>query len=343
MSDTNENRVYVVQSDPKALMRVNRCVRIVVFVVITLFLTVACWIGQTDMPRGGQVETPLIVTLWIVGVLATAFLCFLAFVPVKGNDVWIGGDFIAGSPDSSCSGLAVVRYRDIARVTLDLSRGCIAGTTIHARHMTVIPVKRAEQPAIVIKVIFDHAPENVTWRRSWRPFTRLSREEVTSLIEASHPPDIFNILPPGAAYATADQMFPRQKSNGKGVFARVFAKNPVRSAEMISLRSPTPASRYVSFMLLQMLETGSTTQVLRRSDPLPALHFRGETAEPLQFQNVLDHLRTQCGLGLIRTSGPMDGTFDATVQGTRCRILCQFNNSEDVCCEIRLEKTSNRA
>ncbi|MEN6426637.1 MAG: hypothetical protein ABFE13_14855 [Phycisphaerales bacterium] len=234
MSDNSENRVYVVQSDLTAMAGANRAVRTVLFAVVALFLTIACWAWRAD-PRGAP-GLPLVVTLWVVGVVAAVFLCFRVFVPVKQRDLWIGGDFLAGSLGPSCGGWTVARYKDVVGVTLDISKDRIVGATIRARHMTLIPAKRLEEPALIVKAIFDRASEQVTWRRSWRPFTKLGREEVAALIEAAHPPEIAHLLPPGTPYATADALFSRERPLGKGLFARLFTKSPVKSVEMASRR-----------------------------------------------------------------------------------------------------------
>jgi hypothetical protein len=226
--------------------------------------------------------------------------------------------------------LAVARHRDIVSVTLDVVQGHITGALVHAKWLTMVPIRFVRDPAIAVREVFEHGPDRVTWRRSGRRFAKFSRDEVKALIEESHPPDISNALPRSAAYASADDLFPQRKG--------LFAQTPTRSVNTVSLRSPTAVDRYVSLLLLQMFETGPTTRVLRRSEPLPAVTFETETAEPLSLEEVLDHLKDKCGFN-PQTAGPLEGTLPLSIQQIPCTLRCRFDDRTDACCVIVLEKT----
>jgi hypothetical protein len=332
VSDTNENYVYLLESVPHA-SKIDSA-RVILFSVLTLFLTIACFAWWTDPPEGVQVRPAILVALWLAGLLIVGFLCFRLRITPKPRDVWIGRDFILGPVPGQGRGSTWARYKDIVSVTLDVSQGRIIGALVCAKWLTIVPIRMVQNPAIAVREIFEHGPDRVKWRRSGRLFARLSRDDVKNLIEASHPPDIRSALPPGAAYASADDMFPRSKG--------LFAKTPTRSANAVSLRPSTPVDRYVGLMLLQMFETGPTTRILRRSEPIAPLTFKTETAAPQPFEEIVRHLKTRCGLD-PQAAGSLEGTMHLSVQRTSCTIRCRFEDCVDACCEIVLEKTQTAA
>jgi len=330
VSDTNENYVYLLENDPGASAKVGGPLRIILFSVLTAFLTIACFAWWTDPPKEVQVQSAILVALWFAGLLGVGFLCFRLRITPKPKDVWIGRDFILGPAPGQRRGSTWARYKDIVSVTLDVSQGHIIGALVCAKWLTIVPIHMVQNPAVAVREIFEHGPDRVKWRRSGRLFARLSRSEVKALIKESHPPNINSVLPPGTAYASADDLFPKKKG--------LFAKTPTRSVKAVSLRPSTAVDRYVSLMLLQMFETGPTTRVLRRSEPMRAVAFETETAAPQPFEEIVRHLRTRCGLDL-QAAGSLEGAFHLSIQHTPCTIRCRFDDHADACCEIVLEKT----
>jgi hypothetical protein len=326
MSDTNENYVYLLESVPHASKIAPA--RAILFSVLTVLLTIACFAWWTDTPEGRQVQPAVLVVVWFVGLLIVGFLCFRLWTAPEAQDVWIGRDFVARSMGGREHGLAIARYEDVVSVAIDVVQGRITDALVHAKWLTVVPIRFVRDPAIAVREIFEHGPDRVTWRRSGRLFAKLSRDEVKVLIEESHPPEINGALPPGAAYACADDLFPKRKG--------LFAQTPVRSVNMVSLRSPTAADRYVSLMLLQMFETGPTTRILRRSEPLPAVTFGKDTAEPQPLEEIVHNLKTRCGLD-PQAAGPLEGTIHLSIQHAPCAIRCRFDDRADDCCEVVLK------
>ncbi len=327
MSDTNENYIYCLETVPHA--STIDPIRVVLFGVLTVLLTIICFAWWTNPAEGGQVQPGLVVGLWFVGLLIVGFLCFRLRTPSGARDVWIGRDFVARSMSGREWGLAIARYEDVVSVTLDVVQGRIVGAVVRAKWLTMVPIRFVQDPVIAVREIFEHGPDCVKWKRSGRSFMRLARDDVKTLIEESHPPDIDKALPPGTAYASADELFPKRKG--------LFATAPTRSVNMVSLRSPTPADRYVGLMLLQMFETGPTTRILKGSEPLPAMTFGKDTAEPQPLEAVVRDLKARCGLD-PQAAGPLEGTFHLSIQHTPCTIRCRFDNRADACCEIVLEK-----
>lgn len=92
--DKRENYVYLLESVPHA-SRIAPA-QAILFGVLTLFLTIACFAWWTDPPQGRQVPPAVLLALWFVGLLIVGFLCFRMRVTPAPRDVWIGRDFIAG-------------------------------------------------------------------------------------------------------------------------------------------------------------------------------------------------------------------------------------------------------
>ncbi len=218
-----DNRIFLLESDPDAVARENRRMQIMIFIVIAFFLTLGCLIWRTKSLEDLQVPLLLLVGIWLVGVLLSAFVCF-RIDTFKKNEVWIGTDFLAGQATPTSPGLNVVKYEDIVRVTLDIRHNHITGVTVHAGFMKLILARWVRDPAILVCEIFEHVSPQVKWRRSGRSFACLSRDEVRIMIEKADPPDITRILPPGTRYARADEMFPA---------------GPGREVEAVTLRRQT--------------------------------------------------------------------------------------------------------
>jgi hypothetical protein len=332
MSDQNESYVYLLEGVPHAATI--DPARVVLFSVLTVFVTIACFAWWTGSAADEQFQPVLVVASWFVGLLIVGFLCFGLRAAPGARDVWLGRDFIAGSMSGQERALAIARHENIVAVTLDVAQGRIVGAVVRAKWLTMVPIRFVRDPALAVREIFEHGADRVTWRQSGRPLAKFSRDEVKALIEESHPPDISNALPPGTAYASADELFPQHKG--------LFAQTPTRSVNMVSLRSPTAVGRYVSLLLLQMFETGPTARILRRSEPLPAVTFGKDTAEPQPLEAVVRDLKTRCGID-PQTAGPLEGTLPLSIQQTPCTIRCRFDDRADACCEIVLEKAQTTA
>jgi hypothetical protein len=329
VSDKNDNYVYLLENDPDGSAKAGGPPRIILFSVLSAFLTIACFAWWTDPPEGTRVQPAILVALWLAALLIIGFLCFRVRTTPRDNSVQIGRDFILGPMPGQPRGFTTIRYEDIVSVALDVRKSRISGAIVRAKWWTIVPIRFVQDPAVAVREIFERGPDRVKWRRSGRPFARLSRDDVKTLIEESHPPNINSALPAGAAYACADDLFPKRKD--------LFARTPTRSANVVSLRPPTAVDRYVGLMLLQMFHAGPTTRILKRSVPLPAVTFGVDTAEPQPFEDVVWNLKTKCGLD-PQTAGPLEGTFHLSIQHTPCIVRCRFDSRADACCEIVLEK-----
>jgi hypothetical protein len=165
------------------------------------------------------------------------------------------------------------------------------------------------------------------------------------MIEETQVPDINALLPPSKHYALIDEIRParqleKPQPGRTGWLGRLLGGGTYETADLVSLQIPTPASRYVMLMFLQMFEDSPATRTLRRSEPLPVVTFGMETAEPPALEEVLSHVRGKCMPPLKHNRGPAEGTINLTIQGTPCRVLCRFDDDSDTCCQIQLERAS---
>ena len=104
----------------------------------------------------------------------------------------------------------------------------------------------------------------------------------------------------------------------------------------------TPVTRNVNCLLLQMSETDSCTKVLSRREKLSQLTYGVDTFEPPSIEAVLKRLKELCGLKSEVYSAPIEGTIPVTIQGRTFSVHCLFDESPDICCRIRMERTKEK-
>jgi hypothetical protein len=174
----------------------------------------------------------------------------------------------------------------------------------------------------------------------------LSREHVRELIEEANVPDIYSLRPSPTDYTQADDLASSEERMPglRGWLERLFGRGTCKAMTIMSPQVPTPASRYVNAMLIQMFERGPKTRVLWRSQSLPTLTLAAETVETPPLEDVLGRLKFMCQLdpGTCRT--PTEGAIHITFKGEGpsaeepYQVLCQFDDKSDACCQIRLER-----
>ena len=334
MAEERDNYVYIVEADREAVARAVRRLQILVLTIIPIVLIGMC-LAVVLRSLTGHLPPLSSFLPGILIMLAVPALVAYFVVPrcIRKTDVMIGEDFLLAPIITFPNSTVVVKYEAILRVRLDVSKGRIGGATIGAKGLDVC-TGRIKDPAVVVRAVFERTPGKVQWRRSWRPFRELSRDEVKELIEKSHASSLEELLPPSVALARADDVFPQKK----GFFGRLCGKEAPAAWKGLTSEHRTPASRYVNLMLLQMFEDGSTTQVLRRSEQLPTVTFESQTVEPPPLQDVLNRLKNMCRLDPHADSAVLDGTVDVTINKMPCKLLCRFDDDSDACCQIRLER-----
>jgi hypothetical protein len=336
MAEERDNYVYIVEADPEAVKRAVRRLQILVLIFIPILLVGVCaaWVVRSLMGESLSLSSSVPALLILVAIPAVAaHLVVPRFI--KKTDVMIGQDFILAPTITFPNSPVVVRHEEIRRVRLAVSKGRIVGATIGAKGLDVC-TGRIKDPALVVRAVFERTPDKVKWCRSWQPFRRLSRDEVAELIEKSGAGSLGELLPPSVTLAHAGDVFPPKK----GFFGRRTDGEVSATFKGLSAERPTPASRYVNLLLLQMLQDGSTTRVLRRSEPLPTLALELQTSEPLSFEDVLNRLKAMCRLEPHADPAVIDGTVDVIINRTPCKLLCRFDRGSDACCQIRLERVT---
>ncbi|MCL5281785.1 MAG: hypothetical protein M1376_17955 [Planctomycetes bacterium] len=334
------------EADPEAVKRAVRRLQILVLMFIPILLVGVCvaWVVRSLMGDPLSLSSSLPALLILLAIPAmTAYLVVPRFI--KKTDVMIGGDFINAPRVATPRYTTTAKYKDMTAVKINVVNDHIAGATIAARGV-VVCTGRIKDPGIVVRAIFERAPDNIRWRRARWPHRRLSREEVKAMIEKAQVPDINRLLPRSAHYAGADELFARSQPellpDRKGLFGRLSGGGMGRGIDLVSPQIPTPLSHYVGLMFLQMFEDGPPNRVLRRSEPLPVVTFKTDTAEPPPLEDVLNHLKSGCRINPKNHSGSLDGTIYVGIQGVPCKVQCRFDDSSEVCCQLRLERTTEQ-
>ena len=104
---------------------------------------------------------------------------------------------------------------------------------------------------------------------------------------------------------------------------------------------PAAVERYVSFMLIEMSLAPTANRVLRRSEALPPVVVKQQTAQPAPLEEVLNKLKIMSNLKPKTYRKPVDGTITVTIgEFTQppFKFLCHFDDKSDVCCTIRMER-----
>jgi len=126
----------------------------------------------------------------------------------------------------------------------------------------------------------------------------------------------------------------------KKLFGR--RKNQVWTEKVFIEEQSTPLTRYVNCLLLQMSETDQCTKVLSRREKLSQLTYGVDTFEPPSIDAVITRLKVMCGLKSKAYSSPIEGKIPITIQGRSFSVHCLFDESPDICCQIRMERTKEK-
>jgi len=128
----------------------------------------------------------------------------------------------------------------------------------------------------------------------------------------------------------------------KKLFGRKPQQDRTWTEKVFIEEQSTPVTRYVSFLFLQMSETDSCTKVLSRHEKLIPLTYGADTVQPPSIDAVLMRLKEMCDLKGEVYSAPIEGTIPVTIQGRTFSVHCLFDESPDICCRIRMERTKEK-
>lgn len=198
---------YLLEPDPAAAARATRRWQTVLFASFAFVVTIVCWrIWWINPPGGARPSLLLVIAAWIAGILLS-LLVFCVRGRKKENHALIGADFIAARDSALGSGLTIIPFKDIVAVNLGLSQGRIVELGVRAKRLTGLHIRQVKDPALAVRAIFDHAPQQVKWRRLRFPFTRLPRDEVATLITRADLPPADTMLPPGHTLGRKNEIF----------------------------------------------------------------------------------------------------------------------------------------
>lgn len=100
----------------------------------------------------------------------------------------------------------------------------------------------------------------------------------------------------------------------------------------------TPATVVPDRVWRCLLTLNVDREVIEKAKRLAAVTFRNDRAEPPPREEVLNRLKQMCMLDPKECSRPTDGTIHIEIQHTPCRILCQFDDTSDICCRMQMER-----
>jgi len=191
LTKDNSYEVRVIETDQAAVSATVRRLKFYTVVVSAIGLVVAICAFCIYVPLSGDPLFHKVVTVLIgTCLILLGILHFIGPLYLKKMDVLIERDFIAG-PNPVLNRLfprliryeTDIRYDDIVRVLLNISKDRITGATIVGKGLTMILVRRVTEPHTVIRAIREHAGPDVQWRRSPPRYTKLTGDDVDSLID----------------------------------------------------------------------------------------------------------------------------------------------------------------
>lgn len=259
--DSDGHWLYLLQADKEGVAAMRRRMQTLGW-VLTIgalgFIGLEVAVRRLFGPGASSAEIVLLVlSMVVVFPVGIGYLILPRLVRPAQMQTMVGGDFLFGL---TATGPAFLEYRKVRRVSLDISEGVIVGATVAAR-FSAIHARRVKEPAVLVRAIFEHGPDSIRWHRAWHPFRKLDREEVRAFIEQSHAQSLEELVPPSATLGRFKEMFPP----AQGWRERLFGTGRSVTIHGTFSEHPTPASRYVNLMLLQMFEDGPATRTLKRS------------------------------------------------------------------------------
>lgn len=180
------HEVHVIETDQAAVSATVCRLELYTCVISAICITVAIWAFCIYVPLShNPLFHKLLAILIGTSLVLLGILHFLGPFCLSKMDVLIGNDFIAGpDPGSLLLGhKTILGYSDIVQVNLDISKGQITGATVVGKGLVIISVRRVTELQTVIRAIREHTGPEVQWRRSPPRFTKLSGDNVDSLID----------------------------------------------------------------------------------------------------------------------------------------------------------------
>jgi hypothetical protein len=196
ITDAANHEVHVVETDQRAVSATVRRLELFTGATSAVCLGIAIYAFCIYAPlTHSTLFYKVVMALIGIYFILLVLLHFIGPLCLRKMDVLIGNDFIAGPETFDLVSFFMrmaghktildyddLDYDDIVGVNLDISKGRITGATVIGKSRAMTLVRRVTEPQTVIRAIREHTGSEVRWRRSPPRFTRLSGDEVDSLI-----------------------------------------------------------------------------------------------------------------------------------------------------------------
>lgn len=195
MSADESHKVLVMAADETAVSASVRRLEIWICALFGMALAALCAIFFVWAPEGSNAMFHhLLKCLFGTWLVVFGFIYLVAPACLRGTEVLLGDDFVAG-PDSLIDPISLflrrrghktaLAYRDIRRVNLDVARGRVTGATVVGKGGVLVLVKRVTDPVAVIREIRVQVGPEVTWHKSFPPFSKLTPDAVDALVHGT--------------------------------------------------------------------------------------------------------------------------------------------------------------
>jgi hypothetical protein len=129
----------------------------------------------------------------------------------------------------------------------------------------------------------------------------------------------------------------------KSLLGKLFRRTPRADrtwTETVYVEEPsTPVTLYINCMLIQMSRADAQTKIFNRNEKLSTLTVGSRTIEPPPLDAFVEKLKEMCNIEPGPHSTPLDGVIPCTIQGGSFDVKCHFNDTDEACCWIRVEKS----
>ena len=185
--ENNTQTVIVVATDKTSISKMIHKLELFVCIVFAISIAITIYAFCFYIPNSNDpLFHKLLLLLIIMSIVILSPIHFIGPYIFGNTNVLVGSNFIAGPDATSLSRFIgrniVIKYEDITVVSLNISKGRIIGATIIGKKNVIILIQLVIEPNTVIKAIREHTGPEVQWRRSPPRFTKLTGDDVDSLI-----------------------------------------------------------------------------------------------------------------------------------------------------------------
>jgi hypothetical protein len=188
-AENNIQEVRIVATDKAAISKMLHKFELFICIVFTISIAITIYAFCFYIPQSNDpIFHSLLLFLIITGIVILIPIHFIGPYIFGNTEVLVGSDFIAGPNPASLLRFIgrkiIIKYKNITAVSLKISKGRIIGATIIGKNFVTILIQHVTEPVNVIKAIRDNTGPEVKWHRSSLRSTKLSMDDVDSLIDS---------------------------------------------------------------------------------------------------------------------------------------------------------------